>query len=425
MPIKVTRRALASAAVVAVMLLAGCGQPADAPAGAGTTPGAANPLLGTPNPAQGSPVTIGLFNAEGSQLVDQPAVGDAAEAAVAYANEYLGGLGGHRIEVQRCADLYTVESSQACADQFVRAGVAAVVVGQPTNADAIVPTVLAASIPWVGSTPISASETQSRETFFLGAGFVGTLAGWAQYAKDVGYASVTMYGIDSPTFTAAIDALGRPLFDKVGIALNLVLLPVGGGGDTAAIVEDSLSDNPDAVAVLTDTGACNSVLTALHTARARQPRLITSACVEQEAIDTVGEAVIDNAVVFNVGNPSGTNPESELYRQIMDQYAAGVDQSGITLTGYLAMLGFIRAVNAGGLPADGEITPQAVTDALRQARDVPRPVGDSGTFSCDRSALTTPALQATICTSELLYTTYTGGVPGRYGKIDVADLVNG
>lgn len=424
MPKKGTRRVTSLVAAAAITLLAGCGQAGDAPAGAGTAQ-PANPLLGTPNPAQGSPVTIGLFNAEGSQLVDQPAVGDAAEAAVAYANEYLGGLGGHRIEVERCADLYTVESSKACADHFVRAGVAAVVVGQPTNADAIVPTVVDAGIPWVGSTPISASETTSPDTFFLGAGFIGTLAGWAQYAEDVGYSSVTMYGVDSPTFTAAIDALGRPLFDKVGIALNLVLLPVGGGGDTASIVEDSLSDNPDAVAVLTDTGACNSVLTALHTAGAQQPRLITSACVEQEAIDTVGEAVINNTVVFNVGNPSGTNPESALYRQIMDQYAAGVDQSGITLTGYLAMLGFIRAVNAGGLPADGDITPRAVTDALRQARDVPRPVGDSGTFSCDRSALTTPALRATICTSELLYTTYTGGVPGRYGKIDVAALVNG
>jgi branched-chain amino acid transport system substrate-binding protein len=416
---------MALVAVAAVALVAACGQPGEAPAGnAAAAQPTPNPLLGPPNPAQGSTVRIGLFNAEGSELVDQPAVGDAAEAAVAYANDYLGGLGGHKIEVARCADLYSVDSSRACADRFVREGVAAVVVGQPTNADAIVPTILDAGIPWVGSTPISASETGSPDTFFLGAGFVGTLAGWAQYAKDVGYTSVTMYGIDSPTFTAAIDALGRPLFDKVGVSLKLVLLPVGGGGDTASLVEDSLSDNPDAVAVLTDTGSCSSVLTALHASQASQPRLITSACVEQDAIDAVGAEVIDNAVVFNVGNPSGTNPESQLYRYIMDQYAADVDQSGITLTGYLAMLGFIRAVNAGGLPADGEVTPQNVTDALRGARDVPRPVGDSGTFSCDRSALSTPALKSTICTSELLYTTYTGGAPGRYGKIDVAALVN-
>jgi branched-chain amino acid transport system substrate-binding protein len=137
-------------------------------------------------------------------------------------------------------------------------------------------------------------------------------------------------------------------------------------------------------------------------------------------IEAVGEPVIDNAVVFNVGDPSGNTQESQLYRAVMEQYAPDVDPTGSTPTGYLSMLGFVRAVNAGGLT--GDVTPDAVHAAVKAARDVPRPIGDSGTFSCDRSAIPTTLVKATICSSELLYTTYSGGLPGRYGKIDIAPV---
>jgi hypothetical protein len=93
--------------------------------------------------------------------------------------------------------------------------------------------------------------------------------------------------------------------------------------------------------------------------------------------------------------------------------------------GYVSMLGFIRAVNAAGLPDGDQVTGEQIEAALRSATNVPRPLGNSGTFSCDHSQLDTPLVGATICTSEVLYTTYTGGVPGRYEKIDVASIFAG
>jgi branched-chain amino acid transport system substrate-binding protein len=420
-----TRWALALSATTA-LLAAGCGQapasdggPAGAPAGAAVD----NPALGGLKPATGSTVRIGLFNGEGTALANTPQVGDAAVAAAQYANDHLGGLGGHRIEIDRCADKSDPTVARACADRFVRDGVAVVVAGQPATADAIVPTVLGAGIPWVGSTPISTSETSSPDTFFFGAGFVGTLGGWAQYAKDVGYRNITLFGVDSPVFTAAIDALARPLFQRAGISITLVPVPIA-ATDTTAAVKQALADRPDAVAVLTDTAACRSLLSALHAAAADEPKLLTSACIDQASIDQVGEAAVDNAVVFNAGDPTGDHPEAQLYRAVMQQYAPTVDPGGVTLTGYLAMLGLVRAVNASGLPDGDAVVPGDVLTALRDARDVPRPVGDSGTFSCDRSAMSTPALKATICTDELMYTTYTGGLPGRYGRIAVGSIVN-
>ena len=410
-------------AATTMVLAAGCGQAPTATGSAGGSAVPDNPAFGAANPATGSPVRIGLFNGEGNPLADQPAVGDAAIAAAQYANDHLGGLGGHRIEIDRCADKSDPAVARACADQFVRDGVAAVVVGQPATADAIVPTVVGAGIPWVGTTPIASSETTSPDTFFFGAGFVGTLGGWAQYAKDVGYKNLVMFGVDTPVFAAAIDAQARPLFQRAGIELKLIPIPIAATDATAA-VKEALGENPDAVAVLTDTTACRSVLSALHTARADEPKLLTSACIDQASIDKVGEQAVDNAVVFNVGDPTGDSPEAQLYRAVMQQYAPKLDPGGITLTGYLAMLGFVRAVNAGGLPDGDPVAPADVLKALRGARDVPRPVGDSGTFSCDKSAMSTPALKATVCTDELMYTTYTGGLPGRYGRISVGQIVN-
>jgi branched-chain amino acid transport system substrate-binding protein len=106
----------------------------------------------------------------------------------------------------------------------------------------------------------------------------------------------------------------------------------------------------------------------------------------------------------------------------MQRYAPDAEPTGITTTGYVSMLGFIRAVNAVGLPDGDQVTGEQVTAALRAARDVQRPLGNSSTFSCDHSQLPTPLVKATICTSEVLYATYTGGVPGRYNKIDVAPI---
>jgi branched-chain amino acid transport system substrate-binding protein len=413
-----SRRALACT-VLGVALAAGCGTaPAPLEPATGVTDPGTSALLGPVDRAAGSPVGIGLFNVEGGP-VSLPAVGDAAVAAADYANEHLGGLGGHPLQVVRCADKGDGASAAACADLFVRERVAAVVAGQPASADQIVPVVLKAGIPWVGSSPSAASEIGSSEPFFFGSGFVGTLAAWAQYSEDLGYRTVTLYGADNPQLVASVQAVGKPLFDKVGVALKVVTVAPGGPEATLEVAE-GLQSRPDAVIVVADTSVCQSILAALHTAGATQPKLVNSACVGQSVIAAVGESVIDNAVVFTIGDPSGNTQESQLYRAVMAQYAPSVDPTGITPTGYLSMLGFVRAVNAGGLA--GEVTPDAVRAAIRAARDVPRPIGDSGTFSCDRSAIPTALVKATICTSELLYTTYSGGVPGRYGKIDIAPL---
>jgi branched-chain amino acid transport system substrate-binding protein len=407
-------------ALVIAALIAGvsCAQPATGPS---ASPAAAeDPLLGPADPASGSPVRVGLFNVEDNPLSDLSSTGDAAEAAAKYANEHLGGLGGHPIEVVRCADKIDVAAAKACAEEFVRLGVVAVVAGQPTTSDAVVPAMAAAGIPWVGSSPVSQSEISSDDAFFFGPGAVGNLGAYAQYSADLGYRSVVIYGVDTPQLNGLIGTVGKAIFGKAGIQMRLVSVPAG-PIDATDLVEQGLADKPDAVLVLSESSVCRSVLTALEKVGSTQPRLVGTACADRGVVDTLGESALDNTVVFGVGDPSGLHPEARDYRAVMQQYAPGDEPTGMTTFGYVSMLGFVRAVNATGLPA-GQVTGAQVSTALRAARDVPRPLGNSSTFSCDKSQLSSRLVKATICTSEVLYATYNGGVAGRYNKIDVAPI---
>jgi branched-chain amino acid transport system substrate-binding protein len=420
-----TRRAAALTALAIAASVAGvsCAQPGDrTPTGTpgGASASAEDPLLGPADPATGSPVRVGLFNVEDNPLSDLRSTGDAAEAAATYANEHLGGLAGHPIEVVRCADKVDVATAKACADEFVRTGVVAVVAGQPTTSDAVLPTTVAAGIPWVGSSPVSQSEVGSDNAFFFGPGALGNLGAYAQYSADLGYRNVVIYGVDTPELNGLIQTVGKAIFARAGIGMRLVSVPPG-PIDATDLVEQGLAGKPDAVLVLSESTVCRSVMSALQKLGATQPRLVGTACADRGVVDTLGESALDNSVVFGVGDPSGLHPEARDYRAVMQQYAPGDEPTGMTTFGYVSMLGLIRAVNAAGLP-EGQVTGERISAALRAARDVPRPLGNSSTFSCDKSRLSSRLVKATICTSEVLYATYTGGVAGRYNKIDVAPI---
>ena len=97
--------------------------------------------------ATGTPVKIGLINNEGSSPVAEPSTGDAAVAAADYANAELGGIGGHPIQVIRCAENEDVASATACANEMVQDNVAAVDIGTTGLGNTIVPIITKAGHP--------------------------------------------------------------------------------------------------------------------------------------------------------------------------------------------------------------------------------------------------------------------------------------
>jgi branched-chain amino acid transport system substrate-binding protein len=121
-------------AVLTVLALAACGEPA--PSGPGGTPGSAGTVSGAPDadavtdylayvggragaadPAL-PPVQIGWVNMQGGQL-SYPAATEGAQAAVTYVNAELGGIGGRPLALRTCFIAQAEEEGQKCGQQLL------------------------------------------------------------------------------------------------------------------------------------------------------------------------------------------------------------------------------------------------------------------------------------------------------------------
>jgi branched-chain amino acid transport system substrate-binding protein len=142
--------------------------------------GGTSSALGTPHRATGSPVTLGMISDGGSGTVGTaPLVEQGAKAAVAYQNEYGDGLEGHKIGLYICENQETPAGGQACANDMVQHGVAAVIEPFTGQGQTEVPTVVTAGIPYITMSGGSTAELTTPGAFALQGGFPAILGAMA------------------------------------------------------------------------------------------------------------------------------------------------------------------------------------------------------------------------------------------------------
>lgn len=351
-------------------------------------------------PATSTPIKIGVINPEGGPAISQPGNREAAEAAVKYANESLGGIAGHPVEIVYCANKEDPASAIDCANQMVEQGVAAVVVPSTGQGPSMVPIITGAGIPFMGVQGVSPAELTTPNAYMLTGGFPGVLKGMADYSKANDFKKVTIYVTDNASVVPAAKAMGEPAFEASGVDLQIVPVPLG-TPDTTPQVSSGLSDKPDAVAVVGDATMCTSTLKALSNLAATQEKMLIQPCLDESTIEAVGPA-LEDAKVFTTADLVSDDPEAVLYRDVMATYAPDTDLGGYTYTGYQTMLGLIRSAQG----VQGEPTSQSVGAAIASAKDVVLPVGHEITFTCDGTAL--PATP-TVCSTDLISVTVEDG----------------
>jgi branched-chain amino acid transport system substrate-binding protein len=350
--------------------------------------------------ASGTPVKVGLINNEGSSPTAEPSSGDAAVAAADYANAELGGIAGHPITVDRCAETENTASATSCANQMVQDNVSVVVIGSTAFGATMVPIISKAGIPYVSVTGSAAQELTTPGTFMWSGGFEATLSGFAKYAGQQGYKSVTAYAISDPAVLAGISSIGAPLFKAEGVSLKTEGVPPG-VPDATSQVTAGLQGSPSAVAVIADEGTCTSILKALNVVNPTIPKMAITSCLTTTATEALGSAM-NGVKIFGASAPQAADPEGDLYRYVMATYAPKADPTGYTVTGYQSMLGLIRAL--AGLK--GTPTPATITTAIKAAKDVPLPAGAGLTFTCNGKALA--SLPSVCSTSEVMTTVQNG-----------------
>lgn len=375
-----------------------------------TTTGAAS-VFGPAKPATGTPVKVGYITDGRSASIDNSSEVPAAQAAVKYINAYLGGLNGHPISLNVCADQQTPSGATDCGNQMVSDGVVAVLNSVSGQDSSMFTPVAAASIPFVGYSH-SGQNILSAKTgaYILTNGIVSSFAAPAVIAEKAGAKRAAEIVIDVPGATGAAKILDPAFYKNAGIALDVAAIPPGTADMTPQITAE-LAKNPDQWHVIGDVPFCTSAIKAIKASGSTKPLVLIQQCLETGSAASIpgGYAGI---IEVTTATTEPTNPDVELYVAAMSRWASGTSPfgNGVTSEGFATVLGFARAMS--GLTSDP--TPPNIEAAFTAMSPQPLPFGDGITFQCTghQDSLTpavcsTGALEATLDQSGNPVGTYT------------------
>lgn len=360
-------------------------------------------------PATGSEIKIGIINPEDGPNISQPEAREAAEAAVKYANENLGGIAGHKITTVICKSKEDPASGADCAQQMIDAKVSAVVTLNTSVGDAIVPPLAKAGIPYTSYQGASASELTTPTSYVWSAGVAGVLAAQAKYAATHGVKSLALFATDAAVVVGAVTQIGTPIFKAAGIKFTVIPVPIG-TPDVTPQATAALKGKPDAVSIVGDATMCGPTMKALNTLGSTVPKYVINYCLDDSAVKNAGAAAYENSLLFSTADGTSNSDEAKIYRAVMAKYAPQTSLVGAAQTGFQSMLGFIRATQ--GLT--GGTTAADVNTVLKAAKDIPLPLGAGITFTCDGKAM--PGLTAA-CSAQSLVSKIVDAKPTTFDII--------
>jgi branched-chain amino acid transport system substrate-binding protein len=372
------RRRVALAALPVALLATACGGGSSSSGGdkASSKVPAALSTYFPGTKATGSVVKIGLINPEGGATTDLPDLRQAAEAALKYANEQLGGIGGHQVEYVVCKSKEDPASSRDCANQMVEAKVAAVLTTATGQGDAIVPVVTGAGIPYIAAQGNSGTEFASPHAYMWTGGFPGVMLNIAKFSKGQGYQKVNALALNVPAVVGGISKLATPMFSAMGMKITITPLPLG-AADVTPQVTTAEKGKPDAELIAGDATVCIAVLKALQTTGSKTQVLTGQPCSDAKVTEAVGSA-LDGAKIFSPYDTSSDDIEAQLYRYVMSRYAPSANSTGLAGIAYEGALTLFRA-----LKNVSDVTPAGIDAALKATKGVPIAAGHGMTATCD------------------------------------------
>jgi branched-chain amino acid transport system substrate-binding protein len=377
------RTALGLAPIALALTLAACGSSGDsatsstAKTSSGATAGATNltsaagvyqPFVGGNSgkaDASQSPVVIGFVNDEGG-IPSFPEGSVAAEAAVKFVNDNLGGVAGHPVVLKKCLVAGNEEQGQACAQQFLNDKQMKVIVedSQVVGAQAFHQT-LAGKLPVVVGSPNSVADATAKNAYGISPGVFGTNPGFVSYATQFVHAKTAslIFPADDPTGQIAAKQIKASL-TKAGIKVQdagykssspdlLAPVTAAGAGRTDVIV--TLFPSPP---------TCIAGAKALQQASAGKPVLALNLCIGDPVKKAVGDYPKWTYISLNT-NPEikGADAATDAYASVMKAYA----EANANLGGFAphAFMGVLTAVKALGESGGADATPAAIGAKLK------------------------------------------------------------
>jgi branched-chain amino acid transport system substrate-binding protein len=346
--------------------------------------------------ATGEPIAVGFVNSEGGAFsVPELRVGN--EVAEDYINARLGGVGGRPVQVTRCATDGSPEASIDCANQFVEAGVVAVVEGTDLGGDAMLPILDDAGIPLVGHVQFGPARMFDENATYFGAAALAYGAAALQFYADEGAESVTWFLPDEPSSHAFTDASLEPASDTLGIDYTTVYYDAA-SPNWAVLAATAVSENPDVSGTIAATDAqCAEMIGALRDA-GYQGRILAASCVGLH--DALGDDAVGVDTDADHWHPGDLDSAPADKQAELEEYGAVMRDAGHEdLIGGNAIISFADLINLTRIMAtiDGPIDGGSVAEALGATTGFDSYAGP--TISCDGSVL--PGNSA--CSTDLLF----------------------
>jgi branched-chain amino acid transport system substrate-binding protein len=325
----VTRRrrpSLTIAVVIGLAALAGMAC-SSSEAGTGGSTAGTSPKTTPPAPT-GPPVQIGVQYTAGVPFSDYPDWKNGADGAARYINAELGGVAGRPVELVTCNDSFDPAKAAACGQQFVDAGVVAVIGFSGLLGDKSLPVFAAAGIPFAGGA-LTNNESLASTSYPLGGGTLSLWPSLAKYALNerIEHAAVLFTDITSNR-QGAEAMMAEPL--KAG-GVNVTLVPVApDAADYTTVLKQANAGDPEVIILmLGGAGYCEPLIQAAkQTGLTARLGATTQGCLTQAALQGAPKSLINGVILTSdTSFFDKTNPEAETFHRVMTQYSAGAANS--------------------------------------------------------------------------------------------------
>ena len=393
---------------------------AASPASAGSSASAS--ALGTSSAsATAKPLTIFYFDEEGaSSAASSPESYQAAEAAVDYVNDNLGGVKGRPLKLIHCASLGTPDSAINCANQAVDDKPDVVIKGVDVAGGSAVPIVTGAGISYVTLNAGSPDEVDHSLAFSLTSGFAAQFAPVAAYAKTKGYSSLGVIYTNVQPLSTPLNGPVAALLAKEGI--KYVPEPVDiTSADLTPAYSALVAKHVSGILVVTSLAQCTASLQARASLGDSTPLFMSSSCDVPSALSAVSSSATNGAIfAFLDTSAVPSNADTKTYLLAMKTYEPSANIGSFAPSGFESIIDFYRAMLTAADPSTLDAASVATT--LKSAKNIPLFMGDGQTFSCGQTYF---AGESSVCTGAAFLASYTGGAFSLVGAYNAAQLLKG
>jgi len=301
------------------------------------------------------PVTFGFANEQGAQQ-SFPEITEAAENAVNFVNEELGGIEGHELKLVTCF-VQTEEDGQKCGVQFVNnPEVNLVIAGLLVlGGESLYSTIKNKLVAIGGSGPGSLADVNTPGVYFLGPGF-GLLTAEAYFITErLKAQSVAILYQENPAGKGAFAAASEA-FENGGSKVEVKAVPVS---DTAtapevtAAVQASGATGADVIMPFVTESQCESLYDALKQLAVEAPVVAADSCGNYPLAEHVNPAepeLPDGWYWSNFGySPWVEGSRFTTYKKIMAPSGTKATYTYNAVPAIASVMGAVRGVSEAGV----------------------------------------------------------------------------